>query len=285
MCIAIYKPAESGINPKDLKNFHKSNPDGCGFMFAEHGLLHVKKGYMDYKEFHRKYDITVKHYPLSNVVLHFRTASTSDKNDDTCHPFFVNKHLAFVHNGNFFEFSPYFKNNVDDGRSDTQKFNDEILNKLPKDFLEIPAIIDCLERYCKDNMSKLIFMDRYGHVTLINEEAGEWTNDTNFHSNGGLDDYSGYGFSGVYYYNDIDVRHKGGLQNVRCFDKKTSQTYAPCGVCDGYFKKPILDNGVCPSCLLFEELVAFTGKELKRKVKKKAKKKVKKVDVPKPEKI
>lgn len=189
----------------------------------------------------------------SNKIIHFRTASSGKISDENCHPFFVNENLAFVENGNLFHFTNFFNAKYNDDRTDIQRFNDEILKKLPSDFLDTKEIRAALEKYCKANYTKIIFMDNRGKVDTINEEAGEWI-DGCWYSNGGIKNYIGYGYSGAYYYNSGDIRHKGGRITNMLFPEPRRENWKQCPECKGYFYK--LD-GICEDCRIFLELKGF----------------------------
>jgi len=192
-----------------------------------------------------------KQIPLSPFIIHFRTASASDIGPQFCHPHAINDGLAFVHNGNLFEFSDHFPGRSSkDGLSDTMRFNKEILKKLPDGFLENERIRSLLEDYCRDNMSKMIFLDSAGKVTILNEAAGEWR-DGIFYSNYGLRDYIGYGYSGAYEYRVGDVRHKGGIPNVAMLGGRANG-WQQCEACKGWYKE--LDGAACWSCRLYLKL-------------------------------
>jgi len=90
-------------------------------------------------------------------------------------------------------------------------------------------------------------MDNYGQVRIINEQAGIWENGCWF-SNGGIEHYVGYGYSGAYSYGKGERRHKGGLISIQGFTGEWHQ----CEYCKGWFKE--LD-GLCDDCKAYKELV------------------------------
>lgn len=255
MCVGIYIPKDvvPTIDPEIFRSSHISNPDGFGILWNDTHLAYTK-GCLDFQTFLWRFQLP----KLSNspIVLHFRTASASAIGKKHCHPFFVNKDLGFVHNGNFFDFTSQHPNYYDkkDGMSDTERFNNEVLKRLPKNFLYRSDIRNALETYCKRNMSKMIFMDSNSLVTLINQEAGEWRNGI-YYSNGGIEGYIGYGYSGAYYYKEGDIRHPGGLPCVQMFDAKERRTWKKCSQCEGYFKN--LFEGICDGCRTLNNLTKY----------------------------
>lgn len=244
MCMCIIKPENKEIPLKVLEQCYNNNPDGIGMLFSVKVELDCFKGNMSFDAFKNLY---LKFSNYGNMIIHFRTASASGFGNEYCHPFYVNKNLAFVHNGNLFEFSSYFRNRKKDDLIDTQRFNNEILKKLPSNFLAIKSIRNKLEEYCKNNMSKMIFMDLTGKYTIINEEAGIWKYGCWF-SNGGMDNYSGYGFSGAYKYKTDDIRHKGGLPTIQMFSEERRKKYFQCSNCGGYYIKHNQNNKICNGC-------------------------------------
>lgn len=245
MCVAIYKPFGVHIPTKRLREAHEANPDGCGFMWWEHGLVTLK-GCFSFDDFYRHY-IAISNIN-SEMVIHFRTASSGTISDENCHPLQVNDDLAFVENGNLFETSGGSK-------TDIQIFNDIVLKRLPEGFLRHIEIKHLLEKYCKESMTKMIFMDSTGTVTIINEGAGEWV-DRAWYSNGGIKEYIGYGYSGAYYYNPKDIRHKGGVVTPQLFPQSRRKNWQQCKWCLGYFYK--LNDDCCSGCKTFNEFKLYT---------------------------
>lgn len=253
MCIAVYIKKDSDISHAELSNMHKSNPDGCGFIWIndDTGGLSSSKGLFTVDNLIRKYNFIKGLHPNSDLIIHFRTASSSYIGLNSCHPFYVNEKLAFAHNGNFFEFSKYFGKGYKDDLSDTQRFNKDILQKLPSDFLSNPGIVNLLIQYCVENQSKIIFMDNTGKVTILNKQAGIEKNGI-WYSNGGIENYTGYGFSGAYYYNSGEIRHKGGLITNQHFDIESRKTWEQCKTCFGYYKDLTDEN--CDGCKTYLKL-------------------------------
>jgi len=241
-----------------LREAYNANPDGYGYLFSSDSKLLYDKdikapksvGVFDW--FYVFYILT-NQMAFSNFIIHFRTASSGSINVEYCHPFFVNGNLAFVQNGNIFHYSNYFYPEKDN-KTDIMRFNDNILKKLPGGFLDNPDIRNALEKYCKANFTKMIFMDNTGKVDIINEEAGEWI-DGCWYSNGGIKNYIGYGYSGAYYYHADEVRHKGGRITNMIFPSSRRKNWSKCQTCGGYFYK--LEEENCEDCRIFLELRTF----------------------------
>lgn len=263
MCLGIFIPLERSVEISRLFDAYKANPDGCGILWITDGRLMAIKGVWEWHIFLSKYQRSVCHYHFwSPAVLHFRMASAAGIGDEFCHPHFVNKNLAFVHNGNFFEMSSCFGNGVrsNDKRTDSQRFNEEVLQKLPDNFLQSEPIRNALELYCQDNMSKMVFLDNQGRATIVNEQAGEWIDGCWF-SNCGIPGYAGYGYSGAYDYKSEDVRHKGGLPTIQMFSEKARKNWQQCQLCLGWYLKKEVQEMHCASCQIFLNLKSFCRKE------------------------
>lgn len=257
MCICILKTKDGKITEERLKQASIANSDGWGLLFNIDDFLIYKKNNTNIDEFDKYYNSV-----CGNIIIHFRTASSSGFGKEYCHPFFANKNLAFVHNGNLFHFSSAFKDtNRKDKKIDTIRFNEQILQKLPENFLDNEEIFNTLNTYCKDQMSKMIFMNNQGKIWIINEEHGEWK-DGCWYSNRGMNNYAGYGYSGAYEYNKGDIRHKGGLSTIQMFSEKQKKEWFRCNCCNGWYKIKneynVYDsNEVCNSCVLYYNLKEY----------------------------
>lgn len=245
MCIAIFKRQGALIDIDKLKVAKQANPDGWGLLWTENSTLKDARGVGGFDEFWKVYEPIER----ESVVIHFRTASSGEPSIDKTHPIWVNDDVAFVENGNLFEYSKYFGTGRWDQDTDIQKFNKEVIQKLPFNFLDIQHIRIPLEAYCIDNLSRMIFMTSWGDVEIIGEELGEWI-DNAWWSNGGLSGYTGYGFSGAYYYREGDIRHKGGLISVGQFDDRNE--WQKCPSCLGYYKD--IDR-ICSGCWTWNDLL------------------------------
>ena len=256
MCLIILKTINKNISDQRLGEAHAANPDGCGIMWAADNQIFWLKGVWDFDLFRKCFNNCYREFGDRNYIIHFRTASASAIGTEYCHPFMVNENLAFMQNGNLAEYSDWFPGRKQDGKSDIQRFNEEILRRLPAGFLADTDTRNKLERYASENHSKFIFLDSLGEISIINESAGEWI-DGIWYSNGGIDNYVGYGYSGAYYYNAGDIRHKGGLMSVEMLGENKHK-WAQCKSCQGWFRKEKLVYGVCSGCWTLKELYEYT---------------------------
>jgi len=173
MCIAIMKSANKKISKATLRRCYDANPDGAGFMYAEDKQLVVKKGYFTFKEFYKEY----KPHGDKQVLIHFRIKTHGPIDKDNCHPFLVNNSLGFIHNG-------IINGYGDSKESDTIQFNNSILKKIVSkhgnNSLFDDPMVELIENVI--GYSKLVFLDRHGNYTIMNEKKGNW-NDGVWYSN------------------------------------------------------------------------------------------------------
>ena len=167
------KSANKKISKSTLRRCYDANPDGAGFMYAEDKQLHVKKGYFTFKEFYKEY----KPHGDKQVLIHFRIKTHGPIDKDNCHPFLVNNSLGFIHNG-------IINGYGDSKESDTIQFNNSILKKIVSkhgnNSLFDDPMVELIENVI--GYSKLVFLDRHGNYTIMNEKKGNW-NDGVWYSN------------------------------------------------------------------------------------------------------
>jgi len=248
MCIIYYIPRGKRVPIETLRASHEANPDGFGFMMVFDSHITAYKT-TDPSEIFENLIKAIAMRWSDGIVLHFRTASSASIGDRYCHPYYVNDNLAFMHNGNLPEFAGHKE-------PDSMIFNQQILKNLPGAWLDNAEICDTLEQYCRESYSKMVFMDNVGKVTIFNEQSGSWIDDV-WYSNGGIEGYTGYGFSGAYRYHADDIRHKGGLLSVQMFSPERRGKWGQCGECRGWFQKSVIADGVCGGCSTVIKLRGF----------------------------
>ena len=167
------KSANKKISKSTLRRCYDANPDGAGFMYAEDKQLVVNKGYFTFKEFYKEY----KPHGDKQVLIHFRIKTHGPIDKDNCHPFLVNSGLGFIHNGIINGYGSNLK-------SDTIEFNETILQKIVakhgNNSLFDDPMVELIENVI--GYSKLVFLDRHGNYTIMNEKKGNW-NDGVWYSN------------------------------------------------------------------------------------------------------
>jgi len=167
MCIAILNTSGT-LDKQTFQTCWKNNPDGGGLAWNEGGKLQIFKEMKQVDRLYSKYQRIRKHNTRGNILIHFRVATHGKINATNCHPFLVNKNLAFIHNGIIS--GAGLETHAD--FSDTYLFNQLILQKLPRDFTTNEAILNLLAQYI--DYSKLIFLDSFDNWTIVNEDLGHW---------------------------------------------------------------------------------------------------------------
>lgn len=211
MCIAIFASPHTKVPEEHLLESYKSNKDGCGFAYVStdytgHKKIKIYKT-MDYDKFLKNYNRAFKNNPESPFLIHFRIATHGTVDTFNCHPFKVNKNLAFIHNGIISGVG------TDAKKSDTQMFNDVILKNLPKDFYKYEHYKLLIEKFIVG--SKIIMLDVDGNYQIYNESSGHWLNDV-WYSNSS---YKSFKYT--------PTVHKGGKKFVN------NQQYQDFYLCDG----------------------------------------------------
>lgn len=179
MCIAILN-LNGKISKKHLSNSWENNNQGAGILWndTETNSLNVFKTYSK-KELISKYFELKKIKTTGAVVIHFRIATSGHEKFTNLHPFLVNKNLGFVHNGIISKLG-------NQQYSDTWEFNEMILKKIDKNFLQNDGIFALIEKSIDG--SKLVFLDNFGNWKIANEQKGHWyegnwySNDSYLHS-------------------------------------------------------------------------------------------------------
>lgn len=190
MCIAILNTYNK-LSKETIKNAWNNNDQGGGLLYNHCGKLQTYKTYK-FKDLWKKYSDLRNNTETGKIVLHFRIATSGYEKYTNLHPFLVSDNLGFVHNG-------IISNLGDNQFSDTYYFN-ELLRKLPNDFLYNPSIVKLIENTI--GSSKLIFLDSNDTHTIVNEKFGKWDNEENWFSN------NSHECSLEYYYYGNEVIYK-----------------------------------------------------------------------------
>jgi predicted glutamine amidotransferase len=166
MCIIAIQPMGVKIKENILKNCWDANNDGAGIMYVENGKVIVNRemhSFSDFMKLKRNADKL-----NTNIVIHFRIATSGGINERNCHPFKVNNDVYFCHNG-ILDIEVPNNSNI----NDTQIFNNAFMKGLPNDFVKNTAIMQLLE-YSIGNRNKFVFLDSNGQFYILNENAGRW---------------------------------------------------------------------------------------------------------------
>lgn len=175
MCIAILN-TKGTLTEKTFTNCWNENPHGGGIAWAKDGQVHTFKEMKSVKVMYQKYLELREALPDGNFLIHFRIATHGRINETNCHPFKVSNKLAFIHNGminsHTLGTSPDF--------SDTYLFNQLVLKKLPRNFINNEAILSMMSDFI--GYSKLVFLSAEDDWCIVNESLGIWDGD-NWYSN------------------------------------------------------------------------------------------------------
>lgn len=172
MCIAILNKSQK-LSKTTLKTCWDNNPDGAGLLYSDGSNLQFHKELIDFDEFYKNYSL-IRGYYKTPIVVHFRIATSGKINETNCHPFIINDHIGFVHNG-ICSLTKGTKLH-----SDTYQLND-IFKELPKNFIYNPSIVKLIEHAI--GYSKLVFLDNKGKYSFVNEDLGHWDKKGNWYSN------------------------------------------------------------------------------------------------------
>ena len=184
-----------------IQNSWENNPQGAGLLWVENHVLYEFKTFK-YEELKDKYYELRKNIFVGNIVLHFRISTSGKHNEENLHPFFVNKGLAFVHNG-------VIQGLGDQVHSDTWYFNENILKGLPKNFLKNEAIDTLIKKAI--GHSKLLFLDKNDNYHIINEHLGSFDIHGNWFSN------DSHVYNLDFYYHGNEKRSKGKMKTKGSF--------------------------------------------------------------------
>jgi hypothetical protein len=166
MCVAIVKPRNKGIKKRHLKACYDGNPHGCGFAYAHKGTVEIVKGVWNWEEFWAKYKELSHH----SLLIHFRWATSGDKDDDNCHPWTMQQgKYALIHNG-VLSIKRSYKSLSDTGNWVKLVMEPMLASGVP---FNDPAFVFLVEEAI-GSFNKFAVMDGKGQVCIYNEQQGEW---------------------------------------------------------------------------------------------------------------
>lgn len=226
MCIIAIK--KIGVDlPKEsvFKNCFYNNSDGAGFMYNKDGKVHIRKGFMNYKDFDMALKDAlkeIKDVKNTGMVFHFRITTQGGTKPQNCHPFPISNRdidlqatqfdtdLGIAHNGiidltsgyNYSRYDYTLKKYIkrDTHLSDTQLFIRDYLYgiyQLNNRFYDSEDGLDLIERLID---SKMCFLNADGEIKTVgvfNEKNGMLYSNYTY-------SYSSYRRGGTYLYADAD---------------------------------------------------------------------------------
>jgi len=237
MCIIILN--KKGVLDKQIiQNCWDANSHGSGIAWSDEGEMKTYKNLTNVEQYYTKY-LKLRSSTDKPLMLHFRISTGGKKDEANCHPFLINRNIAFCHNGTISHMPK------DDNYCDTVLFNKTVLKTLPVNFLDQEVYQMLIEKFI--GLSKLCFLDINGNYKIYNEEKGHWdVNKDNWYSNDSYKtkSYKGYGsYNGKNNYND---KIPYGGWNKPAFDKNNDVKCRKCGriIVDNYY-----DYDICDDCL------------------------------------
>jgi predicted glutamine amidotransferase len=190
MCIALLVKPEAEITDATLTTCHKNNSDGSGFAYIKDGVMTVFKT-MEFDEFLSAFKVARGENPESPFIVHFRIRTHGTTDTFNCHPFFIDDKTTFIHNGIINKVSHDLK------KSDTQMFNEEILQGLPEGWQFNMSIKPLIEDFI--GFSKLVVLNSEGEWEIFNEKKGEWNEEeTVWFSNSSYKPRKTYNYTNYY---------------------------------------------------------------------------------------
>lgn len=188
MCIISCQPkCTRKLTQKTLDAMGSANRDGYGIMYVKNGSVVVRKT-MSFDEICSIYnDVYEKYSKDSPIVLHFRLATAGNVDAYTAHPYFINKDVAFCHNGVISGVG------YDKHKSDTMLYSDKVLKgvaaKTGEKFFLNKSIMALIEKDIGYN--KFVFLNKHGEIGFANEKNGTWDDGVWF-SNCGYKPYKSF---------------------------------------------------------------------------------------------
>lgn len=178
MCIIVYKKPDIAPPSKELlaRQFD-NNPHGCGYMWVKDDVVRVKKGFMNFEDFYKDYQETLKEIGNKEpMIFHFRISTQAGVCPEFTHPFpFTDRQdamtwlnyrcpLGVVHNGVISLTSSSYAKDY----TDTTKFINEYLTLILKSN-DVSKIKDRQKILIAKliNGSRMALLDRYKNVCLI----------------------------------------------------------------------------------------------------------------------
>lgn len=177
MCVIAAKPAGIEMPSDDrIMDMWYTNPDGAGFMYAEDGVVRIRKGFMTLEKFMEAInDLRSKHDLKSlALVMHFRITTHGGTKPENCHPFPISDSigalsklegktsLGVAHNG-IINITPR------KGISDTMEY---IATQLAPLHRAVPAFYknkDLMEMVSNATKSRLAFLTDKGGIYTVGE--------------------------------------------------------------------------------------------------------------------
>lgn len=184
MCLAIVQPKGAQTPELHLENGINSNPHGAGYAFVDkQGKIAIRKGYFSFRAFMNQFERDSENNRAdSPFLIHFRWATSGNKDYMNCHPFAV-RGGAMIHNG-ILDLKPTAT------KSDTHVFSLQLGQHLDR-----VSVMEANEELGKaiGRGNKLAFLYEDREYAIINESEGVWDNGIWYSNTGYKTSYGGTG--------------------------------------------------------------------------------------------
>ena len=194
---------------KTLLRCFEHNSDGAGIMWAENGVVNIRKGFMSYKEFDSFISKLGNILNLSDtaLVMHFRIRTHANTSPQNCHPFPITRKISHLKRTEFTTDTGVAHNGIIPIKcipklSDTQTYIAKRLaaiKNIQPDFYTNDYVMQRIEN---DIQSKMCFLTSDEKIYTI----GKFVEDNGvLYSNHSYQDYSDiswYKYFGIY---DTDI--------------------------------------------------------------------------------
>ena len=220
MCIIAAKPVGVAMpSDKIIENMWNGNRDGAGFMYAENGGVHIRKGFMTFEKFRTALDEFCSTHDTTNtaLVMHFRITTHGGTKPENCHPFPISESVGMLskldcktkigvaHNG-IINIHPR------KGISDTMEYIASQLAPLCRAVPDFYRNKHLIEMIYNATSSRLAFLDSTGEIFTVGSfyenEGIKYSNESYKYSH--RDFPCSYGFGGWDdYADDLDGSYDG----------------------------------------------------------------------------
>jgi len=172
MCWIAVIPGGMEVKEEYFRKAFSNNLDGAGHCYVRDGEIVTEKGFFKFEDWYESYNEVSKDIIR---VVHFRASTGGKKDDENCHPFLVNRYIAFAHNGVFNEIQQSAEH------SDTWHFNEEILKPFFNGGYKkiYSSGMQFMLKEAIGSGNKLVFLTIEGKAVIINAKAGFWRDGEN----------------------------------------------------------------------------------------------------------
>ena len=145
MCVIVHQPSDAYLSKRTAEQMWERNPDGAGFAFInDDGRIETGKA-MNFESFWRQFESKRSVNRDRDFLVHFRIATSGKIGLDNTHPFVVDEHTVMAHNGMLNSIVGSIPKNAE--LSDTREFIEQVVKKLPEDWLDNPTLVRMMEDY------------------------------------------------------------------------------------------------------------------------------------------